>query len=232
MIKGIDISSWQDSIPQFIGDFIILRAGYATTEDPKFREHYKNAIKLKKRIGVYWYSYALDVTYARAEAQKCLETIKGLDISMGVWFDMEDADKYKERNGFKFTKVNISAICNAFCEIVETAGYYTGIYSSYHYLKTYLACPKYDKWVAYWGANTGEIPSNMEGTLRSMGASMWQYTSKLNGKNLDGDILLHNNLYMYDIQPSKDTKDLTSMAKELKDKINNLIDEFIRSVQS
>lgn len=231
MIKGIDISSWQDSVPSFDGDFIILRAGYSTVKDPKFDEHYKNAIKLNKRVGVYWYSYALNKEQAIKEAQKCLDVVKGKNITMGIWFDMEDADQYKKKNGFKFDRLTISGICDAFCEIVEGAGYYAGIYASYHYMKTYISCPKYDKWIAYWGSNDGNIPSGMENTLRSMGGSIWQYTSKLGGKNLDGDVLLHNNLYMYDIHGSKPKKDFDSLAKELKNKINTLIDEFIRSVQ-
>ena len=110
MIKGIDISSWQDSFPSFDGNFVILRAGYALTKDPKFDDHYKAAIKAKKRVGVYWYSYALNKEYAQNEARKCLEVIKGKDITMGIWFDMEDADQYKKKNGFGFTKLNISNI--------------------------------------------------------------------------------------------------------------------------
>ena len=228
MIKGIDVSSWQTSLPSFDGDFVIIRGGYATTEDSKFKEHYNNAIKRGKKVGVYWYSYALNKEYAKTEAHKCLDVIKGLDISMGVWIDMEDADEYKKKNNFAFTKINISTICNAFCEIIENAGYYSGIYASYNYLKNYISCPKYDKWVAYWGSNSGTLPTNMESTLKGMGASIWQYTSKLNGKNLDGDVLLHNDINMYNVQPKGNNKiDFTSLASELKSEINKIIDNVI-----
>lgn len=228
MIKGIDISKWQGSIPKFDGDFIIIRAGYSGTEDNKFREHYNNAIKLGKKVGVYWYSYALSTSQAKNEARKCLEVIKGLNISMGVWFDMEDADEYKKKNGFGFTKLNISSICNAFCEIIENAGYYAGIYSSYYYLKNYISCPKYDKWVAFWGNNDGSMTSDMTTTLRNMGASIWQYTSKLGGANLDGDVLLHNDISIYDVQPDKIKIDFDSITKELKNRMNEVIDEVMK----
>lgn len=224
MIKGIDISTWQDSIPKFDGDFIIIRAGYSTSEDAKFKKHYNDAIKLGKKVGVYWYSYALTINDARNEALKCLEVIKGLDISMGIWFDMEDADGYKKKNGFLFNKSNISNICNAFCEITENAGYYSGIYASLNYLRNYIVCPKYDKWCACWGANDGTIPKNYESEIKSTGASIWQYTSILNGMNLDGDVLLHSDINMYNIQPKNK---FNSLAEELKEKINKVIDEVV-----
>lgn len=229
MIKGIDVSTWQSEIPAFEGDFIIIRAGYATEEDEKFKKHYEKALKLGKKVGVYWYSYALTPEKARQEAKKCLETIKNLDITLGVWFDMEDADGYKKKNGFDFNKSLISSICNAFCEEVEGAGYYAGIYANLNYLRNYINCPKYDKWAAAWGANDGTIPSGMESEVRKHGASIWQYTSRLNGKNLDGDVLLHNDIGMYNVQP-KSSNDVTEIAKamladveRLKSNINKLL---------
>ena len=230
MIKGIDISEWQNTIPAFQGDFIIIRAGYAEHEDAKFKEHYKNALKLGKRIGVYWFSYAIDEEGAKKEARKCMEVIKGLNISMGVWFDTEDTERFKGKNAFKFTKANISAMCNAFCEITEKAGYYSGIYSSYSWLKTFINCPKYDKWAAHWFNNDGSIPEGKEKDIRAIGASIWQYTSKLNGSNLDGDVLLHNDIDMYNIQPSapptpsQETKkaEILELIEKLKEKVSEL----------
>lgn len=226
MIKGIDISYWQDKIPSFEGDFIIIRAGYGETEDTRFKTHYTNAKKLGKRVGVYWFSYALTVEQAKAEARKCLEVIKGLDIQMGVWFDME-SDDYKKNSGFKLDRTNITNMCNAFCEITEKAGYYSGIYANYDYLLNYIRCPKYDKWIAFWGTNNGKIPSGNESMLRNMGASMWQYTSKLNGQNLDGDILLHDDINMYNIQPgNKPTSDKTAIIDKYITKITDLLNEM------
>lgn len=225
MIYGIDISTWQPKIPDFKGDFIIIRAGYAEVEDEKFKEHYKNALKLGKKVGVYWYSYALNVKNAQNEAKKCLEVIKGLNISMGVWFDMEDGDGYKKKNGFNFSKENISAICNAFCEITENAGYYSGIYANLSYLNNYINCPKYDKWCAAWGLNNGAIPGNMQEKVKATGASMWQYTSRLNNSSLDGDVLLHNDIDMYNIQPKnedKTTDKIQEVIKLLDDAIERL----------
>lgn len=229
MIKGIDISAWQDKIPNFEGDFIIIRAGYAEYEDKKFKEHYKNAIKLGKKVGVYWFSYAITVENARKEARKCLEVINGLDVSMGVWFDTEDMQRFSGGNNAKFTKANISAMANAFCEITEKAGYYSGIYSSYNWFKNYIDCPKYDKWCAHWYANDGSLPKGKESEIRAVGASIWQYTSKLDGKNQDGDVLLHNDINMYNVQPKKPDNSPTP-AEKIKD-IVKILEEAIERVK-
>ena len=226
MIKGIDISAWQSKIPTFDGEFIIIRAGYAEIMDKKFEEHYKNAQKLGKKVGVYWFSYAIDIEGAKKEARKCLEVIKNHDVSMGVWFDTEDTNRFSGSNSGKFTKTNISNMCNAFCEIVEKAGYYAGIYASYSWLKNYINCPKYDKWCAHWFNNDGKIPTGKETEIKATGASIWQYTSKLNGGSQDGDVLLHNDINMYNIQPKQGSSnvkaEILQLIDKLKDKVNEL----------
>ena len=42
--------------------------------------------------------------------------------------------------------------------------------------------------------------------------------------NLDGDVLLHNDINMYNIQPKTN---FNSLAEELKEKINKVIDEVV-----
>ena len=172
---GIDISSWQGDIDltPYKNKFVIIRVLAGTKLDNKAKRNMDECTRLKIPFGVYCYSYALTVDQAKAEAKKMLEVIKGYNIRVGVWFDMEDADKYKEKHNFTFSKSHISAICNAFCEIIENAGYYAGIYANYSWFKNYINCPKYDKWVASWGTNNGKQNTNTS----DMG-SIQQYTSK------------------------------------------------------
>lgn len=65
--------------------------------------------------GVYLYSYALDYYDAASETAHALRLLKGRSPELGVWFDMEDADGYKARNGLDvYPKANcclISAKC-------------------------------------------------------------------------------------------------------------------------
>ena len=182
---GIDISKHNGDInlEPYRGQFVIIRAGYGNfTKDEKFARNVIECKRLGIPFGVYLYSYALNANEAKAEAHallKVLEPIKN-EIKVGVWFDMEDADGYKRKHGFKFTHENISAICYEFAKTIEDAGYYSGIYTSSSWLP-YIKpeCDRFDKWVASWGTNDGTLQNNTSefGTLH-------QYTSKPIDKNI------------------------------------------------
>ncbi len=187
--KGIDISTWQkpsqinyDHLAKEV-DFVILRAGYtghgtgvSLHKDDAFEQHYKAFHERGIPIGVYWYSCADTKTKGIAEANKCLEIIKGKTISYPVFIDTED--NYHQRPSGKKA---ISDALVGFCETVESAGYYAGIYASSSWFQDLTELDRlepYDFWVAQW--------SSKEPTLRH---GIWQYTSKgkLNGYsgNLD-----------------------------------------------
>lgn len=183
---GIDISKHNGDInlKPYKNNFVIIRVGYGRfTLDSKFKRNVSECKRLNIPFGVYFYSYALNVAQARAEAKAVLHAIKPYkhDIKVGVWFDMEDADGFKSKHGFKFTSENIGGICKAFCDEISKAGYYAGIYTAsswLHHLKG--TCDRYDKWVASWGKDNGKQNTNTKahGTLQ-------QYTSK----PLDKDIM-------------------------------------------
>lgn len=182
---GIDISKHQGDInlsalKDKVG-FIIIRAGYSTTVDPKFERNYNLCKELGIPCGAYWYSYALSTDSAKKEAQAFLNVLKGKQFEYPVYLDMEDADGYKKKHKYDFN--DSKAISEAFCSIVEGAGYYTGIYASKSWFDTYLkGLDRYNKWIAHWSNVSYEDKS---------GVGMHQYTSKLklNGYsgNLDGD---------------------------------------------
>lgn len=182
---GIDISKHQGDINLAAlkdkVEFVIIRAGYSNSIDPKFERNYNLCKELGIPVGTYWYSYALNVDAAKKEANTFLNVLKGKQFEYPVYLDMEDADGWKEKHDYNFD--NSKAISEAFCSIVESAGYYTGIYASKWWFDTYLeGLDKYNKWIAHW-ANV-----DYEG---KPGIGMHQYTSKLklNGYlgNLDGD---------------------------------------------
>lgn len=179
---GIDISKHNGNIDltPYKNGFVIIRAGYGkSTVDPKFTRNVAECKRLGIPFGVYWYSYAVSVEDAKKEAAKCLQTIKGLDIKVGVWFDMEDADGYKAKRGAVKAEL-ISNMCKAFCSAVEGAGYYAGIYASASWFRTYIkGCERYDKWVASWGSNDG----NLHGDTSSTG-TLHQFTSKPLDRNV------------------------------------------------
>lgn len=182
---GIDISKHQGDINLAAlkdkVEFVIIRAGYSNSIDPKFERNYNLCKELGIPVGTYWYSYALNADAAKKEANTFLNVLKGKQFEYPVYLDMEDADGWKKKHGYNFD--NSKAISEAFCSIVEDAGYYTGIYASKSWFDTYLkGLDRYNKWIAHWSNVSYEDKS---------GVGMHQYTSKLklNGYsgNLDGD---------------------------------------------
>ena len=211
---GIDISAWQGDIDlaPYKNQFVIIRAGYGKNNvDAKAVRNMDLCEKLGIPYGVYWYSYACSVDDAKAEAKKCLEVIKGRNIKVGVWFDMEDADNYKRQRG-ALNKALISTMCYAFCEIVEDAGYYAGIYSSLSWFDDLIVnCDRFDKWVAAWGPNNGQLTNDTSG----MG-SLHQYTSK----PLDKDVM-YVPLSRFDVSHKQvfvpEKKSIDELAREVID---------------
>ena len=161
--RGIDISSHQGNIDlsalKSQIDFVIIRVGYGVSGsiDNKFKRNADLCKSLGIPFGFYWYSYALDVNGAKQEATNFLNAIAPYknDYSMGCWFDMEDADSYKRNHGMP-SNSTLRAMCAAWCEIVENAGYWAGIYASESWFNNQLKgseLDRYAKWVAQWPSN-------------------------------------------------------------------------------
>ena len=182
---GIDISKHNGNInlEPYKGQFVIIRVGYGHFHlDEKFERNVNECKRLGIPFGIYHYSYALNEAEAEAEARGVLNAIAKYknDIKVGVWFDMEDADGYKKKHGFKFSNATIAPICYKFCKIIEDAGYYSGIYTASSWLSYVSGLnDRFDKWVANWGNNDGTHRTNTSrfGTIQ-------QYTSKPLDKNI------------------------------------------------
>ena len=185
---GLDLSKHNgrvdfNAIKNSGNDFVILRCGYGVngTKDPKFEEYYKQAKAAGLKVGAYYYSYALNVTGAKAEANNCLSYIQGKQFEMPVYIDMEDADLYKLKNGMP-SNSTLNEICNEFCKILESKGYYAGVYASKSWFDTKLtSIGNYTKWIARYGTNDGTKQFDYPNY------GMYQFTSvyKINGKVFD-----------------------------------------------
>lgn len=184
-MRGIDVSyhngavDWQAVAADGI-EFAIVRSSYGKNSvDELFLQNVTGATAAGLKVGAYHYSYALSVEDTIQEATNCRETIDNAKVllEMPVFFDMEDADGYKRRNGFDFDPVEITAMCRAF---IDNIGLDCGIYASYSWLTDYIdwrsiGCAV---WNAQWGAS-----DDIKGY-------MWQYTDKLeiDGQVFDGNI--------------------------------------------
>ena len=91
-IKGVDISYCQEGISfaelKKAGvEFAIVRAGYSTKKDNTMDKFISDCKEYGIPYGFYWYSYAMSVDEARADAEKCVEVIKANTIHAyaGYW---------------------------------------------------------------------------------------------------------------------------------------------------
>lgn len=181
-MNGIDVSEHQgdfDFTPYKDG-FVIIRGGYGIRNADKWAE--RNIAKcdaLGIPWGIYWYSYALNVQTAKLEAERCLRFLNGRKPRLGVWFDMEDADGYKQTNGFPSNET-ITAMCKAFCAAMEDAGNKTGVYANLDWFENRIGDTGYDRWIAAWGWNDGEHYPDLSGKC-----VMQQYR----GSPLDLDVM-------------------------------------------
>ena len=184
---GIDISTHQGNINLAAIkdkiDFVIIRVGFGVsgTIDNKFKRNVELCKELGIPFGFYWYSYALDEMGAVKEANAFLKAIEPYknDYSYGCWFDMEDADGYKAKNGMPSNEM-LRKICAKFCEIVEGAGYYVGIYASQSWFAKQLngeEVKPYDKWIAQWPTSNGQQKGLAVDPNSKNDRNLWQFTS-------------------------------------------------------
>ena len=182
--EGIDISehNYGINLADYRNGFVIIRIGYSTKEDKHWREYLRICEQLHIPYGVYLYSYALNEADAVEEAKFTLNILSQIHPTLGVWFDMEDADGYKQRHApWILNKTTISSITRTYLDIVATSGHTVGIYASSSWFSNYIDVPGYPKWVANWGINDGQWHNDF-----SNQAYMQQYTS---AGNLDRDLL-------------------------------------------
>lgn len=156
-MNGIDVSAhngkidWKTVRADGV-QFAILRAGlgkFSSQKDERFDENYTNAKAAGLPVGAYWYSYATTVEEAKQEAAACLEVLKGKQYEFPIWFDQE------EKVSFDTGKENCSAMVRAFCDTLEKAGYWAGLYTSRACLQSYIddsIKKRYSLWVAEWGS--------------------------------------------------------------------------------
>lgn len=192
--RGIDVSKWQGNIDykkvKSTGiEFIIARIGYGmydNQKDPKFEDNYKGATQNNIPIGVYLYSYALNESDAKREADVVLKWLGNRKLNLPVYYDVED------KSQSTLSKSTLTKMCETFCEKIESAGYWAGIYANKNWLTTHLDYKYLEKKYTIWVAQY-----NSKNTYSGK-YDMWQYTSKgkVNGINGNVDMnILYKNIF-------------------------------------
>lgn len=190
IMSGVDVSTYQGDIDWALAknniDFAIIRAGYGKNNiDKKAERNVKGCEDNGIPFGLYWFSYAYTTDMARKEAQYLIQFVKGHTPLFPLYFDFEyDSVEYAKKQGVTITNQLLRDMAVAFCEELENAGYYAGIYANHDYVKRMYGediFKKYDLWYALW--DTSEPGRNV---------NLWQTssTAKVGGisGNVDTDI--------------------------------------------
>lgn len=152
-LKVIDVSYWQryltkrnyKKIKAYGIDAVIARCGYDMNPDSTFAKHISYAKAAGMPVGAYYYGCAKSVEQAKKEAKHAVKLCRGKGLTFPIFYDMED-----NATMGKCSDATLNKMAKAFCEIVEDAGFKSGIYASYSWLVSKIGSTGCDTWVAQY----------------------------------------------------------------------------------
>lgn len=185
-IKGIDVSSYQGEIDWKTVDdygmgFAILRiTEKSNARDSQFENNYAGCIQHGIPVGVYKYSYALNVAEIQQEAEKVVDVLDGRPLDFPVFLDLEWS---KQR---ALSESALTTLIKTFWSVITTAGYKFGIYCNMDWYDNVIPDAlkdKYDFWIARYPANDDGW---LQERLRPSVGVGWQYSSKAKIPGISG----------------------------------------------
>lgn len=161
--QGIDISKhngtvdWEKVKASGVR-FAFIRVGirgYGSgkiVEDENFSDNADQAAKAGLKVGVYFFTQAVNEDEAKEEADFVIGCIKDKKITYPVVYDVEEIDNYDtEPRTLNLTQDQYTKNAVTFCEEIKNAGYEPMIYGN---IKTFMKLldlkqlENYDKWFA------------------------------------------------------------------------------------
>ncbi len=196
---GIDVSKYNKEIDwETVRDsgvqFAIIRLGYrgsssgSLVEDPYFQKNLKGAKEAGVKIGVYFFTQALNTTEAVEEASMVASLVKPEELAAPVFIDVEGSGGRGDALDPKTRAENI----NAFCETLTGMGYRAGVYASKNWFKKYIDTDSLGDW-KIWLAQYKVRTPDYEGHYDA-----WQYSSKGHVDGIEGNVDLNLNLSLGD----------------------------------
>lgn len=189
---GIDVSKYQSSIDweqvKTAGvKFVIIRIGYrgygsgALVLDPMFEQHFTNARNAGLKVGVYFFSQAVNEEEAREEAMGCAYVLNGRKLDYPIYYDTEASTSPNGTGRADgLGKEDRTKCAIAFCEEVKSLGYKPGVYASTTWFRKRVdldALRKYTIWNAHYGVSSSPIDCDM-----------WQGTEKARINGYSGEL--------------------------------------------
>lgn len=184
-VKGVDVSEFNGQVDYSVLsksgiEFVIIRSGYGSDypgqQDKYFEKNVRAAETAGIPWGVYHYSYAKSFAGGKSEASHVLRLLGDNIPPYGVWFDMEDET---------ILKGDLVGAATGFCETIEAAGLYVGIYASANWWKKYLTSDTFDRWDKW----VAQYNNTLQFGTPGKNVGIWQYTDSLviGGKKFDAN---------------------------------------------
>lgn len=196
---GIDVSKYNKDIDwkavKAAGiEYAIIRLGYrgsstgALVKDPYFDQNYREARAAGVKVGIYFFTQALNEVEAEEEAEMVASLTKPEELSTPVFIDVESSggradplDRTTRTNNIK-----------KFCETIETLGYRAGVYANKKWFTKYIDTDElsdYKIWLAQYKVRTPTWDGHYDA---------WQYSSKGSVEGITGNVDLNLNLSLDD----------------------------------
>lgn len=199
---GIDVARYQGEIDwakvKAAGvEFAIIRVGFTgygtgtLNLDANYQANIEGALENGIKVGVYYYSQAISVEEAQAEAALLLDAIRGYDITFPVVFDWETVSSASGRANNLDTQTLCDA-ANAFCKMVKDAGYTPMVYFNKKLATDYYdldQIQEHDFWYAYY-QSSASIPTGHDHMI-------WQFTSTGKVPGISGNVDLDLSYFDY-----------------------------------
>lgn len=189
---GIDVSKWQGNIDwaqaSSAVSFAIIRCGFRGSSgniavDPKFAQNIQGAKANGVRVGVYFYSIAMNEAQAVEEASLAIQQVSQYGgVSLPIYIDMEDSRQ------LSLSQAERDAIVMAFCRTVQNSGYSAGVYANKNWLTNHLSPSSYGG-ISIWVAQY-----NTQCTYRGR-YDIWQYSSKGSIPGISGNVDLNTSYF-------------------------------------
>lgn len=191
---GIDVSKYQsgldwNKIKKSGVSFVIIRIGYRgygaegkLVKDPMFEEHFTNARNAGLKVGVYFFTQAVNEAEAQEEAEGCNRALNGRTLDYPIFYDTEASTAPGGTGRADGLGVEDRTKCAiAFCERVKELGYKPGVYASttwYRKRVNYnILRSRYTIWNAHYGVSSSPI-----------GCDLWQGTEKARINGYSGEL--------------------------------------------
>ena len=187
-ILGIDVSTWNGNIDwnkvKNSGvSYVIIRTGFrgstqgSLVEDNKFRQNIQGATNAGLKVGVYFFSQAVNEVEAVEEASMVLSQVKGYKLTYPVFIDVEPSGGRAD----KLSSGERTKVINAFCQTIQNGGLRAGVYANKTWLNQKMnvsALSGYKIWLAQYNS-----------TVTYGGRyDMWQYSDKGSVAGINGKV--------------------------------------------